>query len=46
MIEYLLPPSLDLEGCELLFPETVFFGDDKPIFIAKTDKDGKMFEIK
>ena len=46
MIEYLLPPSLDLEGCEIRFPDTVFFGDtDKPLFIAKTDKDGKMIKI-
>lgn len=43
LVEYLLPPSLDLEGCELKFPDSVFFGEDgKPQFIAKTDKDGKM----
>ena len=61
LVEYLLPPSIDLEGCEILFPESVFFGGDthiqekkedredpmngKPIFIAKTDKDGKMISI-
>ena len=45
-VEYLLPPSLDLEGCEVLFPDSVFFGDDgKPIFVAKTDKDGRMILI-
>ena len=43
LVEYMLPPTLDLEGCEIKFPDSVFFGDDgKPIFIAKTDKDGKM----
>jgi len=41
-----LPPTLDLEGCDIKFPDSVFFGDDgKPIFIAKTDKDGKMVSI-
>jgi len=46
MIEYLLPPSLDLEGCEVLFPDSIFFGEDgKPMFLAKTDKDGKMSSI-
>lgn len=57
LVEYLLPPSIDLEGCEILFPESVFFGGEirkderedpmngKPLFIAKTDKDGKMISI-
>lgn len=46
LIEYLLPPTLDLEGCEIKFPDSVFFGEDgKPVFIAKTDKDGKMVQI-
>jgi len=46
LIEYLLPTSFDLDGCEIKFPDSVFFGDDgKPVFIAKTDKDGKMVQI-
>jgi hypothetical protein len=31
LVEYLLPPSIDLEGCEILFPESVFFGGDTHI---------------
>ena len=45
-IELLLPPSPDLEGCEVQFPDSVFMGDEgKPIFIAKTDKEGKLVSI-
>lgn len=45
-IECLLPPSIDVEGCEVLIPESVFFGDDgRPLFIVKTDKDGKISAI-
>ena len=43
----LLAPSLDLEGCECLFPDALFFTDDgKADFVAKTDKDGKLSAIK
>lgn len=42
-VEFLLPPSLDLEGCEILFPDSLFFDDSgKAAFVAKTDKEGKM----
>ena len=33
---------MDLEGCEIKMPETVFFQEGKPLFIAQTEKDGKM----
>ena len=42
------PPTLDLEGCEIMFPDTVFFleGDGRPDYWGKTDKDGKFVSIK
>jgi hypothetical protein len=43
----MLAPSIDLEGCECLFPDTLFFTEEgKPDFWAKTDKDGKISAIK
>ena len=40
---YLLPPSNELEGCELLFADSVFFNkeDGSIEFMAKT-KQGKL----
>jgi hypothetical protein len=33
----MLPPNADLEGCEVLFPDSVFFGDDGyALFIARS----------
>ena len=41
-----MPPSIELEGCEVIFPHSVFFGDDgKPAFICQTDKDGKLMSV-
>lgn len=38
---------MDLEGCEVQFPDSLFFTEDgKPDFIAKTDKEGKITAIK
>jgi len=43
----MLAPSIDLEGCDVLFPDTLFFTEEgKPDFWAKTDKDGKISAIK
>ena len=36
---HLLPPSDRVKGCELLFPETVFFKNGKPERIVFTDQD-------
>ena len=42
-----MPPSIDLEGCDCLFPHALFFTDEgKPDFIALTDKEGKLTVIK
>ena len=43
-IDYLLPESPDLDGCEMIlrFPESVFFDDKgKPHFLALTDKNDR-----
>ena len=46
LIQYLLPPSVELDGCEVRIPESVFFDKEgKPIFVVKTDKDGKLTSI-
>jgi hypothetical protein len=46
LVEQLLPQTIDLEGCEVKFPETAFFGEDgKPALMAKTDKDGRMTSV-
>ena len=46
LIDCLLPHSLELEGCEVLFPDSVFFGEDgKPAFIARTDREGKLYSV-
>jgi len=38
-----LATSLEIEGCEAQFPESLFFDDNgQKQFIAKTDKDGKL----
>jgi len=37
-MEHLLSFSEKILGCELIFPDTVFFKDGKPSFIIKSDK--------
>ena len=37
LIDYLLAPTPDLEGCEVMFPDTVFYHDGKPSYMVKTD---------
>lgn len=48
LIKDLLPPSpgVDLEGCEIRFPDTAFFAEDgKPGLHARMDKDGKLSQV-
>ena len=48
-MSYLQAPTLDLEGCEIWFPDTVFFIEGeycKPDYIGRTDKDGKFTTVK
>ncbi len=30
LIEYLMPPNEKVHGCQVLFPDTVFFQNGKP----------------
>ena len=45
LVEFMLPPNEKIKGCQVLFPDTVFFGHGKPQFIAKNDKEGCMMII-
>ena len=36
---HLLPANDKIKGCELLFPDTVFFKRGKPTVIIKTDRE-------
>jgi len=46
-VEHLLPVMTDkFKGCELIFPETVFFKGGKPKLMIKSDKDFCLVAIK
>jgi hypothetical protein len=46
LIEFMIAPSSDVEGCECIFPDSAFFGEDgKPIFVARSDGRGKMVAV-
>jgi hypothetical protein len=45
MIEWLFASNDKIKGAQILFPDTVFFEDGKPSFIAKVDKEGCMQKI-
>ena len=46
-MSYLQPPSIDLEGCEVIFPDSLFFQEDgKPDYWGKTDYNGKFMSIR
>jgi hypothetical protein len=45
MIEWLFASSEKIKGAQILFPDTVFFEDGKPSFIARVDKEGCMQKI-
>jgi hypothetical protein len=38
-MEHLLPYSDKIKGCELLFPDTVFYANGKPKILIKSDKE-------
>lgn len=47
LIENLLPPNERIKGCELIFPDTVFFKNGKPFYIVRMDKnDFCIFKMK
>ena len=39
LLEHLLPPNDMIKGCELIFPDTVFFEKGKAKVIIKMDKE-------
>jgi hypothetical protein len=45
MIEWLFASNDKIKGAQILFPDTVFFEDGKPSFIAKVEKEGCMQKI-
>lgn len=45
LIEKLFANSDKIKGAQILFPDTVFFDEGKPLFIARIDKDGCLYKI-
>lgn len=41
LMTHLLPSTEKLKGCELIFPDTVFFENGKPKIIIRTDRQSK-----
>jgi hypothetical protein len=46
LIEHLLPFSERIKGCELIFPDTIFFKNGKPHMVVKMDKDYCLTSLK
>ena len=46
LIDHLLPFSEKIKGCELIFPDTVFFENGAPSMIVKMDKDFCLTSVK
>ena len=42
LIEWLFASNDKIKGAQVMFPDSVFFEDGKPSFIAKVDKEGCM----
>lgn len=46
-MKHLLPYSDKIKGCELIFPDTVFFENGEPLLLIKTDpKDFCLLSVK
>jgi len=45
LIDKLFANSEKIKGAQILFPDTVFFDEGKPLFIARIDKDGCLIKI-
>jgi hypothetical protein len=45
LIEWLFANSDKIKGAQILFPDTVFFEEGKPSFIARIDKEGCMIKV-
>jgi len=45
-MENLLPVNDKFKGCELIFPDTVFFSKGKPSILIRSDKDFCLTAVK
>lgn len=45
LVERMFSPVADILGCQVTFPETVFFQEGKPKFIVRTDKNGCIYPV-
>jgi hypothetical protein len=45
-MEHLLPYSDKIRGCELIFPDTVFYTNGKPKIMIKSDKEQFLISTK
>lgn len=45
LIEWMFPSSDKIKGAQILFPDTVFFEEGKPAFIARIDKEGCLVKV-
>ncbi len=45
LIEKLFANNDKIKGAQILFPDTVFFDEGKPLFLARIDKDGCLIKI-
>ena len=45
-MDHLIPVNNRFKGCELIFPDTVFFSKSKPVLVVKCDKDWCLNAIK
>ena len=46
LVEHMLSFSDKILGCEMIFPDTVFFKDGKPFIIVRMDKELCLYAIK
>ena len=45
-MQHLLPINDNFKGCELIFPETVFYNHGKPVMFVQSDKEWCLTAIK
>jgi hypothetical protein len=45
LVEKLFANTDKIKGAQILFPDTVFFDEGKPLFLARIDKDGCLTKI-
>jgi len=45
LVDWMFPSSDKIKGAQILFPDTVFFEEGKPAFIARIDKEGCLVKV-